>query len=197
MLEALSQQFIPISNPFDPFLTSSLSTFNAQYPRANGYDRLKRELFLHIEPGYTTTSVHPCQEHWMILPLGQDGKISDEGLAKASTQSLRSTLLSRLGSTSLIQEAAVKLALEEPETNLSCSPRPSLLASKSMRDLIFERLRDTRSATNNVDSYYWQRALAVLENDYSPATWMINESRILKSILSRLGAASPEEVPCI
>ena len=193
-LDALSQQTMPISNPFDPFLTSSLSTFNSQYARTNKYNTLKSVLLAHLEPGYTSTSLHPCQEHWMVLPITKDGTIAAYDLARGSSSSTDSVFLSSLGPTSTIGEAAVKLALEEPRIALATSPRHRTVYARSLGDLLVERARDARSIGDGVESYYWQHALDELDTIFPAATWASNESRIFKSILSGIKPMSVDHV---
>ncbi|RMZ79729.1 hypothetical protein DV738_g3266, partial [Chaetothyriales sp. CBS 135597] len=184
VLDALGQQYLAPSAALDPFLTSSFSAFNSQYARTSRFGRLKRELMVHLEPAYTTSAVHPCQEQWMVLPLCPDGHLDVDEILKPASLSIDATLWSHCRELTVIQEAALRLAFDEAN-NGNSPPNVKHVVQKSLADRLEERCSLARSASNNLESFYWQSALDALHQAHSPATWVVNDSRIFKSILSR------------
>ncbi|RMD43679.1 hypothetical protein DV735_g1483, partial [Chaetothyriales sp. CBS 134920] len=190
VLDALGQQYLAPSAALDPFLTSSFSAFNSQYARTSRFGRLKRELMVHLEPAYTTSVVHPCQEQWMILPLSPDGHLNVDEILKRPAQSIDATLWSHCRELTVVQEATLRLAFDEVNSGHS-APNLKPVVPKSLADRLAERCSLARSASNNLESFYWQKALDALQQAHAPATWVVNDSRTFKSILSRFPPPAP------
>ncbi len=191
VLDALSQQYN------DPIMSSSLSVFSSQYHTANnGFRRLRNELLMLQEPGSSSTSIHPCQENWLVVPILPDGR---PGRPESCTPTLRSepralqASLFRLEAVDIAQHAAVRLVLEDPavdgSTILGISQRD--LSRKSLVEIFRAKARSAWKSADNIDELYWDSAADYLEATYPSSSWG-HDSRVLRPLLRQLGASNVE-----
>jgi hypothetical protein len=186
VLDALSQQYN------DPILSSSLSAFSSQYPTANnGFKQLRHELLMLQEPGSSSTSGHPCQENWVVLPILEDGRPDrpSPSMVHGNTSlDLAENWSHRLGDIDGAQRAAARLVFEAPVadgvTVLGLSQRAS--DRKSLVECFDERAKIAFDAADNVDAQYWYAALDLLQERYPTARWGQDDSRVLRPLLQHL-----------
>ena len=184
VLDALSQQYN------DPILSSSLSVFSSQYHTANnGFRRLRNELLMLQEPGSSSTSIHPCQENWLVVPILGDGRPARPESAvlspKPNVQLLEESVFREVDTA---QRAAVRLVFDEPLAD------GSMLMSLSQRDPERESLIDifrqkadiAWKSADNINELYWNSAAVELEARYPSAAWSHDDSRVLRPLLQRL-----------
>ena len=190
VLDALSQQYN------DPFLSSSLSVFSSQYHTANnGFRRLRNELFMLQEPGSSSTSIHPCQENWLVVHIFQDGKPGKpRSLSLTSRLEPQASEGPTLGGlvTDKAQQAALRLVLEDPTVDgsvlMSMSQRD--FGQKSLIEIFRAKAQGALNAADNIDGLYWNSAADHLEARYPSAVWAHNDSRILRPMLRQLNVSS-------
>ena len=189
VLDALSQQYN------DPILSFSSTVFSSQYHTANnGFRRLRNELLMLQEPGSSSSSIHPCQERWLVVPIQPDGRPVRPEIPQPTlvpgTQMFPGWMWKDVAFDG-VQRAAIRLVLEEPVAD------GSMLMTMSQRDPNRESLIETfrRKAriawksTDNVAELYWKSAAEELETSYPSATWGSDDSRILRPLVQRLASA--------
>ncbi|KAI1621901.1 hypothetical protein EDD37DRAFT_652259 [Exophiala viscosa] len=196
ILEALSPQFIHTSSPWDPFLSSSHSTFSMQYSGASSkFDKLRRRILDSVEPGQSSKSVHPCQENWALLSISDKGHLyafTDDWSKDASWRS------HSLRDLQIVEEAALRLVegvSSVPEQDLPTGPgRLSTSKESSLCAMFAEQASIARIKTDSIMSMYWDDALTFLKRHYPLTVWTGDDTRILGPFIKRLKSDETEIV---
>ena len=192
VLEALNQQYMPTTNVFEPTLHFSSLAFQSQYQRASDrFDKLRRELHMQMEPGYSTSTEHACHERWLVLPLKSDGKIDVMKLSGQAEIPIEQYLRGIFGEIDPVQDAILRLSFNQMDlptsSELSTSPNLRLPHSTSIAELLDEQVQTAKSTAQNIDHFYWANALDVLHSKYSASAWARNDARILRPLIRQLG----------
>ena len=191
VLEALNQQYMPTTNVFEPTLHFSSLSFQSQYQRASDrFDKLRRELHMQMEPGYSTSTEHACHERWLVLPLNSNGKIDLIRLSGQAELPIEQYLRQIFGQMDPVQEATLRLATTRMDlptsSDLSTSPDLRLPHTMTIAELLDEQMQTAQSTAQNIDHFYWANALDVLHSKYSASAWARNDARILRPLIRQL-----------
>ncbi|KIV86196.1 hypothetical protein, variant [Exophiala sideris] len=189
ILEALSPQFIHTASPWDPFLSSSHSTFSMQYSGASSkFDKLRRRILDSVEPGQSSKSIHPCQENWASLSISGKGHLyaSDDYWSKDTSQQNHG-----LGDLHAVEEAALRLvegtsSLPDQDQSSASTILMSNLKGSSLYAMFEEQARIARIKTDSIGSMYWDDALSFLTRHYPLTVWTGDDTKILGPLMARL-----------
>jgi hypothetical protein len=188
VLEALSQQYTNVARHFEPFMHSSMDAFNAVTPRSNPkLDRLRRELQLLFEPGYSLTTVLPVSESWLSLQLTEGGNLQAVADGSAHEETDVATMFSSFKSLTPADQAVIRLAscgfTHTPPLSLSSSSR----TAPTLREMCIERERDSRSRAEMVEAQFWDSAIDFLDENYPIRS---SDTRILRPLVNHLSKLS-------
>lgn len=189
ILEALSPQFIHTSSPWDPFLSSSHSTFSMQYSGASSkFDKLRRRMLDSIEPGQSSKSIHPCQENWASISISNKGCLYavTDGWSHRTSQENHG-----LGDLEIVEEAALRLVegtSSHPEHDQGDSRSIPMSNSKesSLSTMFAEQAKIARIKTDSIMSMYWEDALSFLKSHYPLTVWTGDDTKILGPVIKKL-----------
>lgn len=183
-LEALNPQYIHTSSPWDPFLSSSHSTFSRQYAHASGrFDTLRRRILEAIEPGQSSRNIHPCQENWALICISENG-------APVPTRSIETAAIpDGLGELDLAAKAAVRLI----EGTSSSSDRASTVGisaermrGSSLSRMFAEEARLALVGHDSVNSMFWHNAVSFLRRSYPLTVLTDDDTKVLAPMSAKL-----------
>ncbi|KAJ9644349.1 hypothetical protein H2204_001701 [Knufia peltigerae] len=183
-LEALNPQYIHTSSPWDPFLSSSHSTFSRQYAHASGrFDTLRRRILEAIEPGQSSRTIHPCQENWALITISGNG-------TPVPTRSIEKLVVpDGLGELDLAEKAALRLI----EGTSSSSGRESAVGisvermrGSSLSRLFAEEARRALVGHDSITSMFWHDAVSFLRRSYPLTVLTDDDTKVLAPMSDKL-----------
>ncbi|ETN44508.1 uncharacterized protein HMPREF1541_10178 [Cyphellophora europaea CBS 101466] len=193
VLEALSQQYSNASTHFEPFMHSSMSSFSSQFSRGSPkLDRLRRELQLQFEPGQSSPASHAVDENWVLLQIETDGRPRMPDSTSSPGVTTPSRLLRTFGAINKVQEAAVRLALEETSESASLTNLP-LSHRKCLRERLVDRSRDAQSSARTIEAHFWTSAIDYLDDNYPLSSSPQSDARLLQPLIRQLVPAEHDE----
>ncbi|KIW13523.1 hypothetical protein PV08_08711 [Exophiala spinifera] len=183
-LEALNPQYIHTSSPWDPFLSSSHSTFSRQYAHASGrFDTLRRRILEAIEPGQSSRNIHPCQENWALIVISEDGM-------PIPTRSIEMAPMSDgLGELDIAEKAAIRLIEGSPSSSdraSTVSISAERMRGSSLSRLFAEEARLALVGHDSVTSMFWHDAMSFLRQSYPLTVLTEDDTKILAPMSEKL-----------
>jgi hypothetical protein len=195
VVRAIDALFPPPSSSvetWDPFISSSATTFNAQYSyTTTRLDKLRREIIL-LKDLATQPRLHPSQENWVLLLIDQDGKPLDSSALSGSRP--KSDIFHQLSqSYDPVQTAALKL-VERHRTPFGTPS--SIYSSKSsfryegcLEERFQTEIRRAQTKADSVEALRWHQALQCLAKNYPSSTLAYDDTRVLAPMFKRSRSA--------
>lgn len=201
VVQTIDSLFPPnsILEPWDPFIASSATAFNAQYSHtASRLDQLRREVMLLANLAAPVPTVHPCQESWVLIAVDPRGRLSQrfDHLQLAPSKITKSDTSAIFTDCDTVQMAAIKLAeVVESERGPSLSAVSSSsipIDTRGLESLFEHEYCRSLQRADRLNAYYWHKAISVLREQYPISTLSGNDTRVFEPLVNAIRSHEPQ-----